>query len=125
MLLSDLKLVDFSPVIMPVGKVYEGFLGELVVKLGMCTRTALQDPKYNIMYSFDSKDAKALMAKVSTHQAKLESAKQRLKEFRHIQLHSQSSQFVQCGTAKEAQTFIERVMNDMQALFDYFKKYFV
>jgi hypothetical protein len=78
-------LVEYSPVIMPVGRVYEGFLGELVVKTGMCTRTALEGAKYNIMYAFDSKDGKAFMAKVSTHEAKLESAKQRLKEFRHIQ----------------------------------------
>jgi hypothetical protein len=32
-LLSDLNLVDYSPVIMPVGRAYEGFLGELVIRL--------------------------------------------------------------------------------------------
>ncbi len=124
-LLSGLNLDDFSPAIMPVGRVYEGFLGELVVRLGICTRTTLQNPTYNFMYSFDSKDAKVLMEKVPTHKVMLESAKQRLKEFRHIQLHSQSSVFVECRTREDAQKFIERVLNDMQALFNYFKKYFV
>jgi hypothetical protein len=124
-LLSGLELVDYSPAIMPVGRVYEGFLGELLVGLGMVTKTTLQDPKYNLMFAFDSADAKTLKSKIPTHEAKLESAKQRLKEFRHIQLHSQSSQFVQCKTRAEAFRFVERVLGDMQALFDYFKKYFV
>lgn len=124
-LLSDLDLVDYSPAIMPVGRVYEGFLGEILVRIGMCTRTALQDPKYNHMFTFDSREAKMLTAKVTTHEAKLESAKQRLKEFRHIQLHSQSSQFVQYLKREDAFKFVERVLGDMQALFDYFKNYFV
>ena len=41
---------------------------------------------------FATREAKALKAKVSTHEAKMDSAELRLKEFRHIQLHSQSSQ---------------------------------
>jgi hypothetical protein len=124
-LLSALDLVDYSPAIMPVGRVYEGYLGELLVRLAIVTKTALQDPKYNLMFAFDSSDAKTLKSKISTHEAKLDSAKQRLKEFRHIQLHSQSSQFVQYTTRAEASRFVERVLGDMQALFDYFKNYFI
>jgi len=123
--LSGLDLVDYSPVVMPVGRVYEGFLGELVVRTGMCTRTILQDPTYSLTSAFDTREAKSLKAKVSTHEAKMDSAKLRLKEFRHIQLHSQSSQFVQYKTREEAIRFAERVLRDMQALFDYFRKHFV
>lgn len=47
----------------------------------------------------------------------MESAKQRLTEFRHIQLHNQSSQLVPYRTADEARRFVERVLGDMQALF--------
>lgn len=124
-MLSGLDLVDYSPAVMPVGRVYEGFLGEIVVRTGMCTRTILQEPGYSLTNAFDTKEAKSLKAKVSTHEAKIDSAKQRLKEFRHIQLHSQSSQFVQCKTREEALRFADRVLGDMQALFDYFRKYFV
>jgi len=124
-LLSGLDLVDYSPAVMPVGRVYEGFLGELVVRTGMCTKTILQDPTYSLTSAFDTREAKSLKAKVSTHEAKMDAAKQRLKEFRHIQLHSQSSQFVQFKTREEASRFTERVLGDMQSLFDYFKKYFV
>jgi hypothetical protein len=124
-LLAGIDLVDYSPVVMPIGRVYEGFLGELVVKTGMCTKTLLQDPTYNLSSAFDTREAKALRAKVTTHEAKMDSAKQRLKEFRHIQLHSQSSQFVQHRTREDARRFVERVLGDMQALFDYFKKYFI
>jgi hypothetical protein len=123
-ILSGIDLVDYSPAVMPVGRVYEGFLGELVVKVGLCTKTILQDPMYNLTSAFDTKEARSLKAKVSTHEAKMDSAKQRLKEFRHIQLHSQSSQFVQYKTREEAVRFAERVLGDMQALFDYFRKYF-
>lgn len=124
-MLSNLDLIDYSPVVMPVGRVYEGFLGEIVVRTGMCTRVILHEPGYSLTSAFDTKEAKSLKAKIPTHEAKMESAKQRLKEFRHIQLHSQSSQFVQCKTREEALRFAERVLGDMQALFDYFKKYFV
>jgi hypothetical protein len=124
-MLSGLELVDYSPAVMPVGRVYEGFLGEIVVRTGMCTRTILQEPGYGLTNAFDTKEAKSLKAKIPTHEAKMESAKQRLKEFRHIQLHSQSSQFVQCKTREESLRFAERVLGDMQALFDYFSKYFV
>ncbi len=124
-LLSNIKLEDYSPVSMPVGRAYEGFLGEVFIKIGICTRPRLEDAKYNLMYALDSAEAKFLKAKVSTHEAKLEAAKQRLREFRHIQLHSQSSQFVQCRTRDEVRRFTERVLGDMQGLYDYFKNYFV
>jgi hypothetical protein len=124
-ILADLALADYSPAVMPVGRVYEGFLGELVVRTGMCTKTLVQDPTYNLTSAFDTREAKTIKARVSTHEAKMDSAKQRLKEFRHIQLHSQSSQFVQHKTRDDARRFIERVLGDMQALFDYFKDYFV
>jgi hypothetical protein len=124
-ILADMTLVDYSPAVMPVGRVYEGFLGELVVRTGMCTKTLLQDPTYSLASAFDTREAKSLKARVSTHEAKMDAAKQRLKEFRHIQLHSQSSQFVQNKTREDARRFAERVLGDMQALFDYFKNYFV
>jgi hypothetical protein len=53
-ILADIALVDYSPSVMPVGRVYEGFLGELVVRTGMCTRILLQDPTYNLLNAFET-----------------------------------------------------------------------
>lgn len=123
-LLSDLNLVDYSPVIMPVGRLYEGFFAKTLVTLGICTKTAVQDSTFSFYNALESADAKKFKAKAPTHQAQLEAMKQRLKEFRHIQLHSMSSEFIQCGNHEEASRFIERVLRDTQSFFDYFKKYF-
>jgi hypothetical protein len=124
-LFSEIPIPDFSPVTMPVARVYEGFLAKVLVRLGLCTQTAVESPNFKFEPILDSADAKAFKAKVTTHAGEVDSAKQRLKEFRHIQLDSQSSQFVRSQTVAEARRFTERVLNDMQSLFDYFKKFFV
>ena len=123
-LLSDLKLDDYSPVIMPVGRVYEGFIAKMLVRLGVCTQTAVQDVNFRFEQALYTPDAKKFKTKAPTHEPKLDAMKQRLKEFRHIQLHSMSSEFVQCTQHEEAKRFIERILGDIQSFFDYFEKHF-
>jgi hypothetical protein len=118
-------LTDFSPATMPISRVYEGFLGKILLSIGVCTQTALQAPDFNFHAAFMSADVKKFKARVATHEAQLDAAKQRLKEFRHIQMHSQSSQFVRCATKADAERFATRVLTDMESLFSYFKRYFV
>ena len=124
LILAGIALPDFSPVTMPVSRVYEGFLARLLVRLGLCTQIVLETPNFKFEAVFDSNDAKSFRGRVATHGGELDAAKQRLKEFRHLQLHSQSSQFLRFKTLDEARRFVERVLNDMQSFFDYFNKYF-
>jgi hypothetical protein len=119
------SLPDFSPVTMPVARVYEGFLAKVLVHVGICTQTTVEDANFNFHSAFDSKDAKKFCEKLSTHQTKLEGMRQRLKEYRHIHLHSQSSKFDQYNSAEKAKGFAKRVLGDMQAYYDYWEDYFV
>jgi len=86
----------------------------------VAARTPEQDIVINI-----TADAKSFCNKASTHSSKLDAAKQRLKEFRHNQLRSLSSQLVQCTSVRDDRRFAERVLNDMQDFFNYFDQYFV
>ncbi|HLI34119.1 MAG TPA: hypothetical protein VKW70_03670 [Terriglobia bacterium] len=119
------SLPDFSPVTMPVARVYEGFLAKVLVHVGICTQTTVEDANFNFHNAFGSKDAKKFCDKLTTHQTKLEAMKQRLKEYRHTHLHSQSSKFDQCNSAQKAKRFAKRVLDDMQAYYDYWKNHFV
>jgi len=47
-----LPLMEMCPVIMPVGRVFEGFTGKILLKLGLITSVKLQDPKYSFGAAF-------------------------------------------------------------------------
>ena len=123
MLMTEPQFEDYSPAAMAVSRVYEGFLSKLLVRLGIVTQTRVSEPDFSFNAVFDSADAKAFRAKVATHGGELDAVKQRLKEFRHTNMHSNSSQFVEYTNVKDAHRFATRVLTDMQGYFQYFGKY--
>lgn len=122
---SQLELPDYSPVKMPIARAYEGFLARLYVSLGISTAEEVRSKDFKFTDPGKLDTGKKLYAKVPTHEAKMKGAHQRLQEFRHIQLHSQASEFVQSKSREEARKFVESVLANTQDYFDYFKKYFI
>jgi len=119
-----LPLPEIAPIVMPIGRVFEGFVGKVLLKLGIVTEVAVSDPQFTFMDAFDSKDAKVFRGRATTHGAMLDGLKQRLKEHRHIRAHSQASKWVQ-GSIEDAQRFLHRVVDDMKEYYKYFRDHFV
>jgi hypothetical protein len=120
---TELPVQDMAPIVMPIARAFEGFVGKMLVKIGVVTDVAIQDPTFSFSACFDGRDAKAFKAKVNTHEAMLDALKQRLKEHRHTRAHSQASKWVQ-GDRAAAERFLSRVADDMKEYFAYFKQHF-
>lgn len=121
---AKIPFPDHAPVIMPVGRSFEGFVCKLLARVGLVTGVAIADQNFNLGQVWDSAAAKAFKAQVNTHEAMLDGLKVRLREHRHVRLHSQASKYVQCSR-EDAVRFVDRVLDDISEYYRYFKPYFV
>lgn len=120
---TEIAIPDVAPIVMPIARAFEGFVGKVLVKIGVVTDVALQNPDFSFTACFDGRDAKVFKTKVNTHEAMLDGLKQRLKEHRHTRAHSQASKWVLSDRAA-AERFLSRVADDMKEYFSYFRQHF-
>jgi len=71
----------------------------------------------------DSGDSKKFKQKEHTHETYLDGLKQRLKEHRHVRMHSQAAKLIH-AKHEDALRYISRVSDDMKEYYRYFKDFF-
>jgi len=124
--LLKIPLPEYSPLVMPASKAFEGFVKKLLVDIGLfpkdhfrqkiATFSALNDPKDPNRISICSKEMHA--------DTVLRNIDICLKTYRHFVMHSDNSQITKIDTYEEAQTKFNRILEDIKSFFNYFNDIF-
>jgi len=120
--LTKIPLPEFSALVMPASKAFEGFAKKLLVGIGLfeleyfkkkdATFSALYDKNNSKRESICNKDkhADTMLGKVGIC----------IKMYRHFMMHSDESKITKVDSQKEAEEKVNRIFKDTKEIFNYF-----
>jgi len=120
--LTKIPLPEFSALVMPASKAFEGFIKKLLVGIGLfevdyfkkkdATFSDLYDKKNSKRKSICNKDkhADTMLGKIGIC----------VKMYRHFMMHSDESKITKVDSEEEAEEKVNRIFADTEEIFNYF-----
>jgi hypothetical protein len=122
--IANIALPEFSPIVMPASKGFEGFIKKLLTAVGFyspnhfdsktATFAPINDRTNPTRAAFVAREKYA-----ETHLIKISTS---LDTNRNFMMHSDGSKITKLETYDEAVTKLEQIYDDVTEIFDYFKK---
>ena len=111
------ELPEYSAVVMPIARAYEGFLRELCLKEGLATAEELANPSFALGTVFDAgrPATKAFKKRGRRHKGMLDTLKGDLQFSRHFLMHSDPAAASRVESLEEARKHIVRLSQTMKA----------
>lgn len=120
--LSKVPLPEFSPLVMPVSKAFEGFVKKLITDLKLVDKDFFKKKEANFGILSDRTNPKR--KQFCSDQRHNESFLNRLKTAidmnRHFMMHSDDSKVTKVNSAKEAEEKVATIFKDAREIFEYF-----
>lgn len=121
---ANIPLPEYSPIIMPASKAFEGFIKKLLVRVGFFTSTHFQSKTANFAYLKDKSHAErkkleAIETHVGTYLDKIGVC---LDTNRNFMMHSDEASITKIDTYEEASSKLSEIHDDIREVFNYFKK---
>ncbi len=124
LVLAKLNLPEFSPVVMPAAKAFEGFTKKLVVKIGLFPNNhfSTKDANFGILCDKKHGNRNNLVAKEKYAGSYLDKLANTLDMSRNFMMHSDDSQVTKVNTHEEAIEKQKEICKNIEELFEYFNK---
>lgn len=121
--LCNIPLPEFSPVVMPASKAFEGFTKKLVIALNIEDATYFQYKNANFAKLKDKTQprTKAVIDKDRYAETHLNRLILSLDMFRNFMLHSDDSSVTKVNTFAEAENKLNDLFTELKELYHYFK----
>lgn len=121
--LCNIPLPEFSPIVMPASKAFEGFTKKLVISLGILDSNhfASKTANFSIVKDKNQPRTKTVIEKdryAETHLSRLILS---LDMFRNFMLHSDDSTVTKVRTFAEAENKLNDLFKELKELYHYFK----
>lgn len=126
--IAQVPLPEFSPIVMPASKAFEGFVKKLLVAIGLFDPGYFSTEKTNFSLLNDDKSQNSRRVSVCLKDKHintlLKSMYSRIQTHRHFLMHSDESVITKIDTHKEAEQKIKDILRDVKTFFDSFNKVF-
>lgn len=121
--LCNIPLPEFSPIVMPASKAFEGFTKKLVIALNIEDATYFQYKNANFAKLKDKTQprTKAVVEKDRYAETYLSRLILSLDMFRNFMLHSDDSTITKVNTFAEAESKLNDLLKDLKEIYHYFK----
>jgi hypothetical protein len=120
--LSKIPLPEYSALVMPASKAFEGFSKKLLVDLGIVPSTHFSTPSANFQPLNDPKNSGriAICLKEKYADKKLKDLSISIDKFRNFMMHSDSSPVTKVDSQADAEKKISAIYDEMIDKFEYF-----
>ena len=120
--LSEIPLPEFSPLVMPASKAFEGFAKKLLVGIGLFDTEYLKTKSANFSALSDSNNPKrkGICTKEKYADKLLQRLNVCLDSNRNFMMHSDSSKVTKVNSADDAKEKVQTIFKDVREIFEYF-----
>ena len=124
--LSEIPLPEFSPLVMPASKAFEGFAKKLLVDVGLFDTEYLKTKSANFSALSDSNNPKrkGICTKEKYADTFLKRLNVCLDANRNFMMHSDSSNVTKVNSVDEAKEKVETIFKDTREIFEYFSNHY-
>jgi len=124
LLIANIPLPEYSPLVMPASKAFEGFIKKLLVQVGFYPTTHFNSKTANFAYLKDKNHAErkkleTIEAHAGTYLDKIGVC---LDTNRNFMMHSDGAVITKIDMYEEASSKLSEIYNDIKEVFTYFKK---
>lgn len=122
--LSEITLPEYSPIVMPASKAFEGFAKKLLVGLGMVDPNYFNNKKsgFGVLSDKSNPKRKAICDKAKYNETYLEKLALSIDMHRHFMMHSDSCSVTKIDSLEEAQKKLKVIYDDTKEIFEYFNR---
>lgn len=120
LLLTNIPLPEYSPIVMPASKAFEGLARKIVVAIGLCPAST----DFSILNDRKNATRKSICSKEAHCDTFLIDLSVAVKKFRHFMMHSDASNVTKVDTYNEAKEKLEEIYKESKKFFDYFNSVF-
>ena len=120
--LTKIPLPEFSPLVMPASKAFEGFAKKLLVDIGLFETDHFKTKNVNFSALNDRThpERKAICDKERHADTMLEKIDICIKTNRHFMMHSDESKITKVDSQEEAEEKVNSIFIDTKEIFNYF-----
>jgi hypothetical protein len=120
--LTKIPLPEFSPLVMPASKAFEGFVKKLLVGIGLFEINYFKTKNANFSALCDNNNSKrkSICNKDKHADIMLRNIDRCVKMYRHFMMHSDESKITKVDSQKEAEEKVNRIFADTEEIFNYF-----
>jgi hypothetical protein len=124
--LAKIPLPEFSPLVMPASKAFEGFAKKLLVGIGLFEADYFQtkNANFSALYNNNNPKRKTICDKEKHADTILEKIGVCVKTNRHFMMHSDESKITKVDSQEEAEEKVNTIFKDTKEIFDYFNDLF-
>jgi len=124
--LTKIPLPEFSPLVMPASKAFEGFAKKLVIDIGLFESDYFRTKNANFspLYDNNNPKRKSICDKEKHADTMLEKIGVCVKTNRHFMMHSNESKITKVNSPEEAEEKVGTIFKDTKEIFDYFNDLF-
>jgi hypothetical protein len=121
-----ITLPEYSALVMPSSKAFEGFCKKLLVAIGLFPPNHFDSKKasFGILSDKNHPSHKTICAKEKYAETYLERIDLSLDRFRNFMMHSDNSFVTKVETAEKAISLVNEIMKEQEDIFGYFKNIF-
>lgn len=121
--LCNIPLPEFSPIVMPASKAFEGFTKKLLIKVGFYPPNHFDSKSSSFAYLNDKQHSnrQMLISKESYAGTYLDKISLCLDENRNFMMHSNNSTVTKLNTFTEAEAKLNDLFKELREIYHYFK----
>lgn len=121
LLLANIPLPEYSPIVMPASKAFEGLAKKIVVGIGLYQPGSTD---FSILNDRTNPTRISVCSKETHCDTFLADLNVAIKKFRHFMMHSDTSNVTKVDTYDEAKEKLEEIYKESKKFFDYFNSVF-
>lgn len=121
LLLANIPLPEYSPIVMPASKAFEGLAKKIIVAIGLCYSGSSD---FSILNDRTNLTRKSVCSKEVHCDTFLLDLSVSIKKFRHFMMHSDTSDVTKVDTYDEAKEKLEEIYKESRNFFNYFNSVF-
>jgi hypothetical protein len=122
LLIANIPLPEYSPIVMPASKAFEGLAKKIVVGIGLYQPGSID---FSILNDRTNPNRKSVCNKETHCDTFLVDLSVAIKKFRHFMMHSDTSNVTKVDTYVEAEEKLEEIYKESKKFFDYFNSVFI
>jgi hypothetical protein len=124
--LTKIPLPEFSPLVMPASKAFEGFVKKLLVGIGLVETDYFKTKNANFSALNDENNPKrkSICGKEKHADRMLKTISVYLDTNRNFMMHSDESKITKVDSQEEAEKKVNKIFEDTKEIFDYFNDLF-
>ena len=119
--LTEIPLPEYSPIVMPASKAFEGLAKRLVVAIGLYPS---EPSDFSILNDRKNPTRTSVCQKEKHCDTLLSDLSVKIKTYRHFMMHSDDSKITKVDTYEEAKEKLAEIYKESKRFFDYFNDVF-